>query len=48
MQESQKGYDGLSKRVQWTQNNSELELRHRKKGREDGNYKGEQDGQESV
>jgi hypothetical protein len=35
--------------VQWTQNNSELELRHNKRGREDENGKGgTQDGKESV
>jgi hypothetical protein len=34
--------------VQWTQNNSELQLRHWKRGREDGKGKGEQDVRESV
>jgi hypothetical protein len=34
--------------VQWTQSSSELQLRHRKRGREDGKSKGGQDGKESV
>jgi hypothetical protein len=34
--------------VQWTQTNSELELHHSKRGREDGKGKGEEDGKESV
>jgi hypothetical protein len=34
--------------IQWTQNNSELQLRHWKRGREDGKGGGEQDGKESV
>jgi hypothetical protein len=34
--------------MQWTQNNSELGLRHIKRRREDGKGKGEQDGKESV
>jgi hypothetical protein len=34
--------------LQWTQNNSELELRHSKRGREHGKGKGEKDGKESV
>jgi hypothetical protein len=33
---------------QWTQNNSELELRYWKRGREDGKGKGQQDVKESV
>jgi hypothetical protein len=34
--------------LEWTQNNSELELHHSKRGREDGKGKGEQDCKESV
>jgi hypothetical protein len=34
--------------LQWTPNNSELGLRHIKRGREDGKDKGEQDCKESV
>jgi hypothetical protein len=34
--------------VQWTQCNSELELRHSKREREDGKGKGEQDDNETV
>jgi hypothetical protein len=34
--------------MQWTQNNSELELRHSKRGREDGKGKRKKDGKESV
>jgi hypothetical protein len=38
----------LSFHAQWTLNNPELQLRHSKRGREDGKGKGEQDGKESV
>jgi hypothetical protein len=34
--------------LQWTQNMSELELCHSKRGREAGKGKGEQDSKESV
>jgi hypothetical protein len=34
--------------TQWTQNNSELELRHSKREREDGKGKGDEDDKESV
>jgi hypothetical protein len=34
--------------LQWTQNNSELKLHHRKSGRKDEKGKGEQDDKESA
>jgi hypothetical protein len=38
----------LTSKLQWTQNNSELQLLHWKRGMDDGKSRGEQDGKESV